>query len=115
MRRPAAPKARAPPWGDGPQGQRGCMRRPAAPKARAPPWGDGPQGQRGCMSSCGDAAPFALRVIGHSMAPEFAEGEVIVVEPWAGVTLRSGTEAVSTSRRTLARLRQSAATRRQMP
>lgn len=33
------------------------------------------------MSDCGDAEPFALRVIGQSMAPEFAEGEVIVVEP----------------------------------
>lgn len=33
------------------------------------------------MSDCGDGEPFALRVIGQSMAPEFAEGEVIVVEP----------------------------------
>jgi len=33
------------------------------------------------MSDCSGAEPFALRVIGHSMAPEFAEGEIVVVEP----------------------------------
>lgn len=35
------------------------------------------------MSGCGDGGdePFALRVIGHSMAPEFSEGEIIIVEP----------------------------------
>jgi SOS-response transcriptional repressor LexA len=30
---------------------------------------------------CGAAEPFALMVLGESMAPEFVEGEVIVVEP----------------------------------
>ncbi len=30
---------------------------------------------------CGGAEPFALMVLGDSMAPEFVEGEVIVVEP----------------------------------
>ncbi len=30
---------------------------------------------------CDAAEPFALLVLGDSMAPEFAEGEVIVVEP----------------------------------
>ncbi len=30
---------------------------------------------------CGAAEPFALMVLGDSMAPEFVEGEVIVVEP----------------------------------
>jgi len=30
---------------------------------------------------CSAAEPFALVVLGDSMAPEFAEGEVIVVEP----------------------------------
>lgn len=30
---------------------------------------------------CSGAEVFALRVIGHSMAPEFEEGEIIVVEP----------------------------------
>lgn len=33
------------------------------------------------MSACEDAEVFALRVIGQSMAPEFDEGDVIVVEP----------------------------------
>jgi DNA polymerase V len=30
---------------------------------------------------CSGAEPFALMVLGDSMAPEFVEGEVIVVEP----------------------------------
>jgi len=30
---------------------------------------------------CSGAEPFALRVLGDSMVPEFADGEVIVVEP----------------------------------
>ena len=33
------------------------------------------------QSSCGDAEPFALMVLGDSMLPEFNEGEVIVIEP----------------------------------
>jgi len=36
-----------------------------------------PEDDAGC--SGGDS--FALRVIGHSMAPEFLEGEIIVIEP----------------------------------
>lgn len=36
-----------------------------------------PDGDAGC--SGGES--FALRVLGHSMAPEFAEGEIIVIEP----------------------------------
>jgi DNA polymerase V len=32
-------------------------------------------------SSCDNGDAFALRVIGQSMAPEFAEGEILVVEP----------------------------------
>ncbi len=32
-------------------------------------------------SACSGAEPFALRVLGDSMAPEFVEGDVIVVEP----------------------------------
>ena len=33
-------------------------------------------------SACGEGAePFVLRVIGQSMAPEFADGEIIVIEP----------------------------------
>jgi DNA polymerase V len=31
--------------------------------------------------SCGGGEPFALRVLGQSMVPEFAEGEIIIVEP----------------------------------
>jgi len=40
------------------------------------------------MSDCSGAEVFALRVLGQSMAPEFAEGEIIVVEP--GGALRDG-------------------------
>lgn len=32
-------------------------------------------------SACDGAEPYALLVLGDSMLPEFAEGEVIVVEP----------------------------------
>lgn len=32
-------------------------------------------------SACEDAEAFALMVLGDSMAPEFVEGEVVVVEP----------------------------------
>jgi len=32
------------------------------------------------MSSCG-GEPFALTVLGDSMAPEFQEGQVIIIEP----------------------------------
>ena len=31
--------------------------------------------------SCSGAEPFALMVLGDSMEPEFAEGDVIIVEP----------------------------------
>jgi SOS-response transcriptional repressor LexA len=30
---------------------------------------------------CGGGESFALRVIGHSMAPEFDDGEIVIVEP----------------------------------
>lgn len=33
------------------------------------------------MSGCAGNEPFALRVLGDSMAPEFNEGSVIIVEP----------------------------------
>ncbi len=33
------------------------------------------------LEDCSGAEPFALRVLGDSMAPEFADGDVIVVEP----------------------------------
>lgn len=35
----------------------------------------------GHLSACSSAEPFALIVLGDSMLPEFAEGEVIVIEP----------------------------------
>ncbi len=35
----------------------------------------------GSAGDCSGAEPFALVVLGDSMAPEFVEGEVIVVEP----------------------------------
>jgi SOS-response transcriptional repressor LexA len=37
--------------------------------------------QDDAMESCAAAEPFALMVLGDSMLPEFAEGEVIVIEP----------------------------------
>lgn len=33
------------------------------------------------LDSCSGAEPFALMVLGDSMLPEFAEGEIIIVEP----------------------------------
>lgn len=38
-------------------------------------------GDAGDAGDCGGGEVFALRVIGHSMAPEFNEGEIIVIEP----------------------------------
>lgn len=37
---------------------------------------------------CGGGEVFALRVLGHSMAPEFLDGEIVIVEP--GGALRDG-------------------------
>jgi DNA polymerase V len=39
-------------------------------------------------AGCSGGESFALRVIGHSMAPEFNEGEIIIIEP--GGALRDG-------------------------
>ncbi len=33
------------------------------------------------MSNCSASEPFALRVIGDDMAPEFVDGHVIIVDP----------------------------------
>lgn len=33
------------------------------------------------IDACGGGEPFALRVLGDSMAPEFRDGEIIIVEP----------------------------------
>lgn len=52
---------------------------PNSPSARRTipiaPAGDGEHG------ACSGAESFALLVLGDSMAPEFAEGDVIVIEP----------------------------------
>jgi SOS-response transcriptional repressor LexA len=32
-------------------------------------------------SACDDAEAFALMVLGDSMAPEFVEGEIVIIEP----------------------------------
>ncbi len=33
------------------------------------------------LPNCAGGESFALRVLGHSMAPEFNEGEIIIIEP----------------------------------
>lgn len=33
------------------------------------------------VPDCGGGESFALMVLGHSMAPEFLEGEIIIIEP----------------------------------
>jgi SOS-response transcriptional repressor LexA len=33
------------------------------------------------LRGCAEAEPFALRVIGDSMAPEFQDGHIIIVDP----------------------------------
>lgn len=33
------------------------------------------------LSSCGASEPFALRVIGNDMSPEFNDGHIIVIDP----------------------------------
>ena len=38
------------------------------------------------MSGCASADPFALQVLGNSMAPEFHEGCVVIVDPGAPLT-----------------------------
>ena len=38
-------------------------------------------GAHDAHASCGGGESFALRVIGHSMAPEFDEGDIVIVEP----------------------------------
>ena len=41
------------------------------------------------MSGCASAEPFALRVLGNSMAPEFTEGCVVIVDPGAPLAHRA--------------------------
>lgn len=33
------------------------------------------------LSQCGASEPFALRVIGDDMAPEFLDGHIVVIDP----------------------------------
>jgi SOS-response transcriptional repressor LexA len=33
------------------------------------------------LDACAGAEPFALMVLGDSMAPEFVEGDIIIIEP----------------------------------
>jgi DNA polymerase V len=37
------------------------------------------------LSSCGASEPFALRVLGNDMLPEFEEGHIIVIDPGGAV------------------------------
>ncbi len=39
-------------------------------------------------SQCGVSEPFALRVIGNDMAPEFCDGSIVVVDP--GGVIKNG-------------------------
>jgi len=39
------------------------------------------EGADPALESCAAAEPFALMVLGDSMAPEFLEGEIILIEP----------------------------------
>jgi DNA polymerase V len=50
----------------------------AAPPRRTIPIAPAADGEHG---ACSGAESFALMVLGDSMAPEFAEGDVIVIEP----------------------------------
>ena len=46
-------------------------------RAEAPP----PAEEELATSACSSGEPYALMVLGDSMLPEFAEGEIIVIEP----------------------------------
>lgn len=40
------------------------------------------------ISGCAEAEPFALRVVGDSMAPEFLDGHIVIVDP--AMSVQSG-------------------------
>jgi SOS-response transcriptional repressor LexA len=40
-----------------------------------------PSATDAALPDCAGGESFALMVIGHSMAPEFNEGEIIIIEP----------------------------------
>jgi DNA polymerase V len=46
----------------------------------------GEMGDMGDLSNCSASEPFALRVIGDDMAPEFLDGHIIIVDPGGRVT-----------------------------
>lgn len=46
-----------------------------------------------CSSGCAESEPYALRVLGDSMLPEFEEGAVIVIDP-AGA-IRDGSYVIA--------------------
>jgi SOS-response transcriptional repressor LexA len=54
------------------------MSEPRPAPRRTIPIAPAPAGELG---ACSGAEPFALMVLGDSMAPEFVEGDVIVIEP----------------------------------
>lgn len=41
------------------------------------------------LSDCSEAEPYALMVLGDSMAPEFDEGDVVIIEPGGQATMGS--------------------------
>lgn len=45
------------------------------------------------MSGCAGSEAFALQVLGDSMEPEFAQGEIIIVEP--GSTSEAGAYVIA--------------------
>lgn len=49
-------------------------------------------GSNSDISACASKAPFALQVLGDSMAPEFMDGAVIIVDP--GIPLHHGAYVV---------------------
>lgn len=47
------------------------------------------------LSQCGASEPFALRVIGDDMAPEFLDGHIVVVDP--GGMVKTGSFVIARS------------------
>jgi DNA polymerase V len=47
------------------------------------------------FSSCGASEPFALRVLGDDMLPEFQHGHIIIIDP--GGTVKNGCFVVATT------------------
>ncbi len=48
------------------------------------------------LSSCSASEPFALRVVGDDMAPEFVDGNIILIDP--GGRVKSGCYVVARHR-----------------